>query len=248
MSMLEVSRSIALSHPLAALSFLAGNRDSLHSAMIHRAARHLLGKRYRLDAWTGALEEAEGDGLIPPDVPPGRELPPGNSHRTTFGKWLYCSVRALRPSVVVETGVAHGVSSWLILNALHKNGSGILHSIDLPDRDTDRGYNPGEERWTTGWVVPGVLRERWQLKLGPVREMLPSLLAETEGVDIFFHDSDHSYENMMFEFSEALRHMKATGIIISDDIRKNRAFEEFVQKEGLRAVAFRKGGCAAAQR
>ena len=42
---------------------------------------------------------------------------------------------------MVETGVAHGVSSWTILNAMHRNGKGKLYSIDLPNKDL-KSYNP----------------------------------------------------------------------------------------------------------
>ena len=37
-----------------------------------------------------------------------------------------------RPSVVVETGVAHGVTSRIVLEALNRNDRGHLSSIDLP--------------------------------------------------------------------------------------------------------------------
>src|SRR5215472_8825018 len=43
----------------------------------------------------------------------------------------YAAVRASTPEVVVETGVANGVSSSYLLLALQKNGRGILHSIEL---------------------------------------------------------------------------------------------------------------------
>ena len=44
----------------------------------------------------------------------------------------YLVCRLLEPAVVVETGVAYGVSSAFILRALEKNGRGVLHSVDLP--------------------------------------------------------------------------------------------------------------------
>ena len=40
--------------------------------------------------------------------------------------------RHLKPRKVVETGVAHGVTSRFILEALKRNGQGHLWSIDLP--------------------------------------------------------------------------------------------------------------------
>jgi hypothetical protein len=42
-------------------------------------------------------------------------------------------VRSLKPRVIVETGVASGLSSAHILRALAANGTGTLHSIDLPN-------------------------------------------------------------------------------------------------------------------
>ena len=45
---------------------------------------------------------------------------------------LYALCRKLKPDVVVETGVASGVSSSYILCALHENEHGQLYSIDVP--------------------------------------------------------------------------------------------------------------------
>jgi hypothetical protein len=45
----------------------------------------------------------------------------------------YAAIRARKPSCVVETGNADGVSSSYFLPALRKNGKGKLHSIDLAD-------------------------------------------------------------------------------------------------------------------
>ncbi len=45
---------------------------------------------------------------------------------------IWCLTRHLRPKKVVETGVAHGVTSRFILEALKRNGDGHLWCIDLP--------------------------------------------------------------------------------------------------------------------
>jgi hypothetical protein len=52
-----------------------------------------------------------------------------------------------------------------------------------------------------GWIVPKSLRERWTLILGKVEDKLPSLLDEFEAIDVFYHDSLHTYEHMMFEYN-----------------------------------------------
>jgi len=47
---------------------------------------------------------------------------------------LYNLIRDTRPSIVVETGVASGVSTAYILQALEDNRKGKLYSIDLPNQ------------------------------------------------------------------------------------------------------------------
>ena len=92
-------------------------------------------------------------------------------------------------------------------------------------------------------MVPEILQSKWRLMLGDTKDLLPSLFSEFQKVDIFFHDSDHSYENMKFEFDTVLPYVSKNGYIISDDIDKNSAFEEFVYKNNLMSFIFRsKGG------
>lgn len=50
---------------------------------------------------------------------------------------LYTIIRIRKPDIVVETGVAQGVSSTFILQALEDNGRGQLYSIDLPPAGAD---------------------------------------------------------------------------------------------------------------
>src|SRR5262245_53001084 len=49
------------------------------------------------------------------------------------GERLYAIIRKFRPQLAVETGVCAGFSTAFILQAMQKNGSGRLHSIDLPE-------------------------------------------------------------------------------------------------------------------
>lgn len=133
----------------------------------------------------------------------------------------YAVVRAFRPEIVVETGVANGVSSSYILLALEKNKRGTLHSIDI---GVDRYLPPGK---TWGWVVPQFLRHRWDLRLGDAQILLPELLASLRRTDIFIHDSLHTYEHMLWEFREAYPFLPDGGLLFADDALWNEAFWEF---------------------
>ncbi len=136
----------------------------------------------------------------------------------------YAAIRALRPELVVETGVANGISTSYLLFALHQNKRGVLHSIEIGDST----YLPPGRK--TGWAVPEWLRERWQLHLGDARIMVPELLAQLGTVDVFIHDSLHTYEHMKFEFEQAYPHIRPGGLLISDDALWNSSFQEFAQQ------------------
>jgi hypothetical protein len=134
----------------------------------------------------------------------------------------FALARAIKPDVIVETGVANGISSSYLLLACQMNGNGHVYSIDIDNKE----YLPSGER--TGWIVPEYLRARWTLALGDAREKLPQLLAELGEVDIFVHDSCHSYEHMEFEFNQAYPRIRSGGLLMSDDVDFNSAFSDFV--------------------
>lgn len=203
------------------------------------AAAHQLFGRDGPGGWGDALAELRNGSLEPPAAP----LVAGISHQVTLGRWLYAALRVLRPEVVVETGVASGTSSWLILNALARNGTGTLHSIDLPNRDPARAYDVGGDD-SIGRVVPRALRSRWSLSVGDSRDLLPGLLDRVGPVGLFFHDSEHTREAMTREFETVLPALSASGVIVSDDVQKNTAFSAMVRRHGLRSYTFRKGGTA----
>lgn len=144
---------------------------------------------------------------------------------------LYVICRLTRPEVVVETGVKDGYSSSFILFALEMNRRGKLYSIDLPN-------SPGQELkggQDTGWLVPKELHYRWSLILGSSQDRLPNLLKDLQKIDMFFHDSEHSYENMTFEFNKAWGYLTPGGYLCSDDITENNAFDDFVRIKGCRS-------------
>jgi predicted O-methyltransferase YrrM len=237
------SRTTFLHHPLALARFYFGQKDSLHEVMMIKAAKKMLGDKFDRVQSQQALDEIRNVDFVPMNQKEGVSLP-GNKPTHFFGKFLYYIVRCSKPSTMIETGVAHGVSSWTILNAMHKNGKGKLYSIDLPNKDL-KSYNPIELKTEHGWVVPDVLRERWELLLGKSSELLPGLLDRLKTVDVFFHDSDHSYENMMYEFSTLYPYLQQRGLMISDDVHKNKSFEDFVSRNNMDGILFvTKGGLA----
>jgi len=150
---------------------------------------------------------------------------------------LYCVIRHLKPERVVETGVASGASSYTILQALKMNGAGKLYSIDLPQNVFGNAFDMLTEKVPegkkSGWLVPEDLKHTWTLIEGDSKTELPKLLESLERIDIFIHDSLHTYEHMMFEYQTAWKYIKNGGLLISDDAKANSAFDDFARKNGL---------------
>lgn len=126
---------------------------------------------------------------------------------------LYLLVRMSRPKNVVETGVARGQSSSVILGALEANGHGRLVSLD-PDP-------------SSGVLVPSWLRERWEkpsFSGRSARTVFKMVMNESAPLDIFLHDSNHRYGWMKFELALARKSLSSQGMLIADDIQQNLAF------------------------
>ena len=141
-----------------------------------------------------------------------------------FVRAIWALIRHTRPNIVIETGVAHGVTSRFILEALARNGAGNLWSIDLPP------VNP-ETRQEVGIAVGDTaVRNRWSYIAGTSRRRLPALLAQLRQVDLFIHDSMHSARNVAFEMELAWKYLNPGGMIVVDDIDINPAFKAFAER------------------
>ncbi len=161
--------------------------------------------------------------------------------RATFGCYndgdpglvraVWCLTRHLRPSNVVETGVARGFTSRFILEALDRNGAGHLWSIDRPPplrRELHR---------QVGAAVGDRFHDRWSYIRGASRRRLPGLLARLGRVDLFVHDSRHSEYNVRFELDRAWAALRPGGALVVDDIDVNWGFSSFTRSySGHRAL------------
>ncbi len=140
-----------------------------------------------------------------------------------LGMLCYAICRAVKPEIFIETGVAFGVTSSYILKALEVNKKGKLISIDKP---------PAKPRATEfiGAYIPDELRCNWRLYRGASQKLLPQILSEIKEVNIFLHDSRHTYNNMSAEFKLVEPYLTDRSVLIADDINRNIAFEESVSR------------------
>ena len=144
-----------------------------------------------------------------------------------------------QPEVVIETGVANGFSTSYILFGLETIGKGKLISFDYL-------ILPWHTKEKVGLAIPNSLRHRHILKVGNAATELKQYLRNVDSIDIFLHDSSHTYKNMMEEFHIAWPHIKKGGFLLSDDVHKHDAFLDFsdeVKKTPLVISKTSYGGC-----
>ena len=149
-------------------------------------------------------------------------------HNGDFGlaRLCYLLVRVTRPLTVVETGVCYGVTSAFLLQALRVNGTGCLHSIDLPPL-----ARTGDE--FVGRLIPEDLRPGWRLHRGRSAELLPHLASTLRQIDLFLHDSLHTYRNMCLEFEIVTPYLAPQAIVVADDVEGNTAFVDWVSRSRM---------------
>ncbi len=207
---------------------LFNNPDALYnyifrglSSAVERQCEVLIGKLDTIKYWYEIQSNIKFTGYI------DNKLKDMNYGQMAVPELLYVLVRRFCPAVVVETGVAAGVSSAYILQAMEDNKHGHLYSIDLPNALPEEHYLPKDA--SSGFVVPPYLRKRWTLLIGKTEHLLKVLLNRTGKVDIFVHDSEHSYQNMIFEYNAVWNYIKAGGLLVSHDINMNKAFRDFAK-------------------
>lgn len=137
----------------------------------------------------------------------------------------YVIVRLLQPTRVVETGIHDGLGSLVLLSALERNAQegkeGSLVSFDIDA--------------TAGWIVGR--HPRWSRRIESTRTGLATALEEAP-VQMFLHDSLHTYEHERFELECAAGQLPAGGLLVSDNSHGTSALHDVCVAHGFRYSYF----------
>ena len=133
---------------------------------------------------------------------------------------LYFLTRLLRPTVVVETGVAAGFSSRAFLCALRRNGQGRLHSSDFPY------FRLRSPEQYVGVLVEQELRGTWRPLLAGDRVNLPVIADRAARIDLVHYDSDKSHEGRAFALRTLGPRLAPEAVLLFDDIQDNWHFRD----------------------
>ena len=138
----------------------------------------------------------------------------------------YGFIRALKPKVVVETGVHDGLGALVILSALKKN-----LEEGYPGKYIGTDINP-----SAGWLITSSFKKMSSVLYG---DSLESITRLEDSVDVFINDSDHSAEYESAEYEAIAPLLNATSLILGDNSHSTDSLREFAEKTGRPYVFFR---------
>ena len=127
----------------------------------------------------------------------------------------YLIARAVKPELIVETGIYHGLGSLVLLRAVERNrqqGSpGELMSFDINPR--------------AGGLVRAQAQQHWRRFVGSTHELLLPAL-DGRRVGMLLQDTPHTVENQRFEFGAAMSHAAPTLVLVDCSGRPPLVLEE----------------------
>jgi predicted O-methyltransferase YrrM len=142
----------------------------------------------------------------------------GLADRTVrFGRRVgwYALVRSLRPERVVETGTDKGLGSVVLAAALLRNGAGRLTTIDVNEE--------------SGYLVTGRYGTVVDRVVG---DSVTEIGRLDGGVDVFLHDSLHTFEYETAEFAAVEPLLRPGAVVLSDNAHDSDALSTWAEATG----------------
>ncbi len=137
---------------------------------------------------------------------------------------IYTIVKVMNPITIIETGMGSGVSTTAMLAASNDETNVISIDPGVP-------YGKGDKE--VGFLIPINLRKKHKFVKGTSKQKMKEVLSYVDKVDIFFHDSDHAYENIMLELNEVWPKLSEESIILVDNYDWTDAPIDFSKKMNL---------------
>jgi predicted O-methyltransferase YrrM len=150
---------------------------------------------------------------------PRRGISPTEPHWARRLGW-YALVRATQPDHVIETGTHLGLGSCAIAAALLRNGHGRLTTVDV---DPEAGYLIGAP-----WA--NVIDRRTGSSI--------EVLASVKDVDMFLHDSLHTYDYETQELAAVGPNLCEDAVVLSDNAHDSAALSDWAERTGRHYLFF----------
>lgn len=144
-----------------------------------------------------------------------------------YGRRLgwYALARALKPKIIVETGVDKGLGSCVLAAALMRN-----------EQDGFSGYYYGTDiNPVAGYLLSGRYKKYGEILYG---DSINSLTVFEPAIDIFINDSDHSDEYENREYAVIADKLSPNAFLVSDNARVSDMLLNFALETNRHFVFF----------
>lgn len=144
-----------------------------------------------------------------------------------FGRRLgwYAAVRAVKPKVVVETGVDKGLGAVLLCAALRRNAAdGATGRYIGTDINPSAGYLLNGDYAKFGTIVYG--------------DSIMTLRGDRGEIGVFISDSDHAPDYEYQEYSAVRDRLSDRAVIIADNAHSSDALMRFATETGRKFLFF----------
>jgi predicted O-methyltransferase YrrM len=135
-----------------------------------------------------------------------------------LNSWLYGTVRALKPSLIIETGTCWGYITAFLASGLQDTGSGKLITIDYYLADYPHPSPNDMEKVRKNLEIAGVL-DYVDIVSGEAVATLKEMASsgKLDGLDMVVLDDNHSYEQVKTEIDIVWDYLKPFGVIAGHD-------------------------------
>jgi predicted O-methyltransferase YrrM len=144
-----------------------------------------------------------------------------------YGRRLgwYALARALKPRVIVETGVDQGLGSLVLTSALMRNAQ-----EGYPGRYYGTDIDPN-----AGYMLTAPYNQWGQILYG---DSIQSLKQFNQPIDLFINDSDHSAGYERDEYQLIQHQLSPHGVIIGDNAHATSELFDFARQTGRQFLFF----------
>ncbi len=149
-------------------------------------------------------------------------MPTADSY--TYYRYLVGMVRALEPTQVVELGGANGLGAHYMLSNMPDDSN--LYTVDIVNALSELRAQPPQ-------------RNNAHILIGDTRDMTiwDECGVDLSKTDLWFFDSDHTYEQLTAEWTLYSRHFREGTVVMLDDVLLNegmwQAWQEIPQAKLL---------------
>jgi len=152
----------------------------------------------------------------------------GKEIRFAYGRRIgwYAFVRILKPKLVIETGVDHGVGACVLTSALLRNKQeGFKGSYLGTDNNINAGKLLKEPYSSIGEIIYG--------------DSINSLMKIKDPIDIFINDSDHSSEYEFQEYLTIEERISPNSVILGDNSHVTSCLSKFSKRTNRNFLFFK---------